>query len=53
MNCVIGITLIIKIDESITIFDRDISNFAEAFEKLLEIPLTNIAADIANIYSLA
>ena len=52
MNSVVGISMIVEIDKSVAIFDGNVSEFAEAFEKLLEISFTNVTADVANVNSL-
>jgi len=51
MNSIIGIAVIVKLHEAISIFDYDLPETAIALEKSFKVPFPSVAGNISNIDS--
>ena len=52
VNSIVGVSIILEIDEAIAILDGYFSKFSESFEKLLHVTFSDVVPNVANINSL-
>jgi len=53
MNSIIGIAVIVKLHEAISIFDYDLPETAIALEEAFKVPFPGVAGNISNVDSLS
>jgi len=52
-DCVLGIPVIVELDETVSVLDDDFPDSSVAFEEPFDVPLPGIAGNISHVHSLA
>ena len=53
MNCVIGITIVVKVNEAVSVLNGNVAEFTEALEELFNVAFADVAAQVADVNSLS
>jgi hypothetical protein len=48
LNCILGITVIVEVDEPEPVLDGNLSQFAVALEELLDVPVPAVVGNVAD-----